>query len=77
MNATRFLSSTTFRLAIWYVGLFSVSVIVLFAFIYWSTARYMSTQSDAAIETEIQALAERYERGGIPGLRRLLSLIHI
>ena len=72
MNATRFLSSTTFRLAIWYVGLFSVSVIVLFAFIYWSTARYMTTQSDAAIETEIQALAERYERAGIPGLRRLI-----
>ena len=72
VNIARFFPSTTFKLVIWYVGLFSLSVIVIFGFIYWSTATYMATQTDAAIETEIQALAEHYEKGGIRSLRQLI-----
>ena len=72
VNIARFFPSTTFKLVIWYVGLFSLSVIVIFGFIYWSTATYMATQTDAAIETEIQALAEHYEKGGIRALRQLI-----
>ena len=72
MNQNSFLASSTFRLALLYVILFTVSVLLLFSFIYWSSVRYMATQSDAAIRTEIQALAERYESRGVPGLRRLI-----
>ena len=72
MKTARFFPTTTFKLAIWYVGLFSLSVIVIFGFIYWSTATYMATQTDTAIEAEIQALAERYEKGGIRALRQLI-----
>ena len=32
----------------------------------------MATQTDTAIEAEIQALAERYEKGGIRALRQLI-----
>lgn len=32
----------------------------------------MATQTDAAIEAEIQALAEHYEKGGIRALRQLI-----
>lgn len=32
----------------------------------------MAAQSDAAMETEIQILSERYERSGVVGLRRLI-----
>jgi len=62
------LRSATFRLALIYVLLFSVSVLGLLGFIYWSTAGYMSRQTDATIRAEIQGLAERYETDGLAGL---------
>lgn len=73
MNRNSFLRSSTFRLALLYVALFSASVLLLFAFIYWSTARYTAEQTDGAIIAEIRTLAERYETRGLPGLRRLIS----
>ncbi len=48
--------------------LFSASVLALLAFIYWSTAAYMSRQVDETIEAEIKGLAERYETDGLGGL---------
>ncbi|MGA0343128.1 MAG: ATP-binding protein [Arenicellales bacterium] len=72
MSRNKFLASSTFRLALLYVTLFTVSVLALFTFIYWSSARYMAAQSDAAMETEIRILSERYERSGVVGLRRLI-----
>ncbi|HKK02215.1 MAG TPA: HAMP domain-containing sensor histidine kinase, partial [Desulfuromonadales bacterium] len=65
--------SSTFRLALVYMGLFLVSVLLLLAFIYWFTAGYMVRQTDATIETEISGLAERYTASGLPGLHQLLS----
>ncbi|MDH3466940.1 MAG: ATP-binding protein [Gammaproteobacteria bacterium] len=68
----RLLGSSTFRLALMYVLLFSTSVLLLFAYIYWSTAAYMAGQTDDTIQAEIAGLAERYD---IRGLRGLTSLI--
>ena len=62
------LRSATFRLALIYMVLFSVSALVLLSFIYWSTAAYMSRQVDATIDAEITGLAERYETDGLRGL---------
>ncbi len=73
MNQNNFVHSSTFRLALLYVALFSISVLLLFAFIYWSTARYTAEQTDKAIVAEIRSLAERYETRGLPGLRQLIS----
>ncbi|HCL94049.1 MAG TPA: two-component sensor histidine kinase, partial [Gammaproteobacteria bacterium] len=72
MNRSNFLASSTFRLALLYVILFTVSVLLIFSLIYWSSVRYMAAQSDSAIQTEIQTLTERYENRGVPGLRRLI-----
>ena len=72
MNRSNFLASSTFRLALLYVILFTVSVLLIFSLIYWSSVRYMAAQSDSAIQTEIQTLSERYETRGVPGLRRLI-----
>ena len=72
MNRSSFLASSTFRLALLYVILFTVSVLLIFTLIYWSSVRYMASQSDSAIQTEIQTLSERYENRGVPGLRRLI-----
>ena len=61
---TRLLRSTTFRLALIYLGLFSVSVLVLLVFIDWSTAGFMRRQTDAVIEAEIRGLAEQFNQRG-------------
>ncbi len=51
-----------------YMALFATSVFFLMGFIYWSTAGYMSSQTDETIETEIIGLAEQYQRQGLNGL---------
>ncbi len=60
--------SATFRLALIYVFLFSISVGVLLGFIYWSTAAYMEQQTDDTIRAEITGLAERYQIASLNGL---------
>ncbi len=65
--------SVAWRIAIGYGALFGLSVLVLLAFIYWSTAGYTTRQMEAVIEAEVQGLAEHYRVGGLPALRRLVS----
>ncbi len=67
------LRSSTFRLALVYVTLFSTSVLGLMGFIYWFTAGYMARQADATIEAEIRGLGERYDIAGLDGLSRLVA----
>ncbi len=73
-RSSRFvLTSSTFRLALLYMLLVGVSVAILLAFIYWSTAGYMARQSDATIGAEIQGLAEQYRRRGLAGLSAVIA----
>jgi len=69
----RLLQSSTFRLALVYMLLFSLSVLLLLGFIYWSTAGYMVRQVEATIDAEIAGLAERYNQSGLSGLNALIS----
>ena len=62
-----FLRSSTFRLALLYMLLFSSSVLVLLGFIYWSTVSYISAQTDETIDIEIIDLTERYRNAGLAG----------
>jgi signal transduction histidine kinase len=72
--ATRYLlHSSTFRLALIYMALFGASVLMLLGFIYWSTAAYLTQQTDETIEAEIADLAERYRTTGLAGLTTLIS----
>ncbi len=68
----RLLRTSTFRLSLLYVGLFGASVLVLLAFIYWTTVRVIDRQTTATIEAEIRGLAEQYRARG---LRRLVAVI--
>jgi signal transduction histidine kinase len=70
---TRFLQSSTFRLALVYMTLFGASVLLLLGFIYWSTASYMSRQTDLTIDVEIDDLTERYRSDGLNGLTELMQ----
>jgi signal transduction histidine kinase len=69
----RLLRSSTFRLTLIYMALFGVSVLVLLVFIYWSTARFLAGQTDAAIEAEVTELAERYRADGLAGLTVVIA----
>jgi len=70
---TRFLRSSTFRLALLYMLLFSTSVLMLLGFIYWSTVSYIYAQTDETIDIEILDLTERYRNAGLSGLTQLLT----
>jgi len=73
VRIARLLRSSTFRLAVLYMGLFGASVAVLLTFIYWSTAGYMALQTDDTIEAEVTGLAERYGVSGLDGLVRSID----
>ena len=66
------LKTSNFRLALVYMALFGASVAVLLTFIYWSTAGYMSQQTDETIEAEVTGLAERYRLTGLAGLTEVI-----
>ena len=72
-NRHKLFHSSSFRLALLYMMLFSLSSVALLGFIYWSTAGYMAQQSDETIETEIAGLSERYESEGLAGLTLLIQ----
>src|SRR5690606_30752080 len=60
--------TTVFQLTLVYMALFSLSVLALFTFIYWSTIGYLERQTNAVIEAEIVGLLEQAERRGLVGL---------
>lgn len=67
------LASSSFRLALLYVLLFSVSVALLLGFIGGSTAYFIARQTDATISAEVQGLAEQYRRRGLTGLSAVIA----
>jgi signal transduction histidine kinase len=67
------LRTSTFRLALIYMALFGGSVLVLLCFIYFTTAGYVSRQTDEAIFAEISSLAERYRERGLDGLASTIA----
>jgi signal transduction histidine kinase len=67
------LRTSTFRLALVYMALFGGSVLVLLCFIYFTTAGYVSRQTDEAIFAEISSLAERYRERGLDGLASTIA----
>ena len=72
MRASRLLRTSTFRLSLLYVALFGASVLVLLAFIYWTTVRVIDSQTSDTIEAEVRGLAEQYRARG---MRQLIAVI--
>ncbi len=68
MRPTRLLASSSFRLSLIYLCLFSASVLILFGFIYWSATDSVTRQTDAIVDAEIRGLAEQYQQRGLAGL---------
>jgi len=56
-----------------YVTLFVISMLLVLAFVYWSTMTNMRGQIDETIEAEVIGLAERFETSGLTGMRNLIA----
>ena len=64
----RVFRSAGVRFGVIYAALFGISAAALAAFLWWSTLGLLDRQTDAAIETDAQALSERYTAGGLTAL---------
>ncbi|MGH7115234.1 MAG: hypothetical protein ACREE9_12140, partial [Stellaceae bacterium] len=61
---TRVVRTSSFRLTLLYALLFSASAVILFAVIYWATAVYMTSELDAAIDSDLTELQTVMRVGG-------------
>ena len=68
MRITKFLRTTAFRLALIYAGIFSLSVILLFAFIFWTTSVLVDRQRQQAIVADMNDLRDEFTSLGPAGL---------
>lgn len=68
MLRTRLLSTSTFRLTLLYLGVFSLSAVALLVGVYWMSVRFMERQTEETLEVERQGLLEHYSLGQIDQL---------
>lgn len=72
----RIIKTFTFRLALVYVGLFSLSVIILFGFIYTFAMNYVQSQISDALRIQYTYLINEYRETGSAGVEaRIKELI--
>lgn len=68
MRTIRILRASSFRPAIIYMLLYSLSSLAILGFIYRHTAGFMERQTEETINAEIQGLSEQYRLLGLAGL---------
>ena len=73
MPRTKPLKSSTFRLTLAYLGLFSLSAAIILAVVYWSSTRFIDRQVRDTINEEVVWLLDQYDLPGLPGLQRLVD----
>ncbi|MGE5514353.1 MAG: ATP-binding protein [Bacteroidota bacterium] len=67
------LRATTFRLALSYLGIFTVSAVALLALVSWSTSVFIEWQVQETVEAEATGLSEQYRERGIQGLADIIG----
>ena len=70
---TKLFRTTTFRLSLTYLALFSAAAIVAISYIYWNTTVLLSQQLHQTIDAELKGLAEQYRAGGLDQLVRTVA----
>ena len=70
---TKLFRTTTFRLSLTYLAVFSAAAIVALAYIYWNTTVLLSRQLNQTIDAELKGLAEQYRAGGLDQLVRIVA----
>jgi signal transduction histidine kinase len=61
------LRSSTLRLALICIATFGAAILGLFGYVYWSTASYVLSRSDAAIAADLSGLMSNYDHDGRSG----------
>jgi signal transduction histidine kinase len=62
------LKSAALRFALLYALVFGISAVALATFVWWQTAGLLDRQTIAAINADVQGLAEQWSQGGTPAL---------
>ena len=73
MLRTRPLSTSTFRLTLAYLGLFSLSAASILVVVYVASVRFMDRQARETIEDEVGWLVEQYGSGRLDVLRAIVD----
>lgn len=69
----RLLATHTFRLGLVYVALFSLSVVVLFGFIYTFATGYITQQINDSVQLRFEILNKEYKENGTKGVESRIS----
>lgn len=73
LRSTSFLRTTSFRLAAFHLGLFTLSVMVVLAVVYWFTAGFINRHTEETVLREVEELNNALTERGRIGLLRLVS----
>jgi signal transduction histidine kinase len=70
---TRTLKSSTFKLALICIAVFSAAVFALLGYVYWATTNYVHGRCDGAISADRGLLVQAYEKAGRDALIDLIN----
>ncbi|MHA1132923.1 MAG: sensor histidine kinase [Alphaproteobacteria bacterium] len=70
---TKLFRTTTFRLSLTYLALFSAAAVVAIVYLYWNTTVLLTRQLNQTIDAELTGLAEQYRAGGLDQLVRIVA----
>lgn len=73
MRRPRLFRTSSFRLTLLYVGLFSLAVLILFGTVYWSAADLMSRQIDETVRNELIEVQASAGGNGLAELRDVVT----
>ncbi|HEV7367695.1 sensor histidine kinase [Arenibaculum sp.] len=65
--------TTTFRVALVYIWLFTASVLIILGAIYYTTAGFLDRQAGETIAAELEGLREQYRQRGLRGLAEVIE----
>jgi signal transduction histidine kinase len=69
----RLLHTTTFRVALVYIWLFTASVLIILGAIYYTTTGFLDRQTGETIAAELEGLREQYRQRGLRGLVQVIE----
>src|SRR5215510_4646671 len=70
---TRTLKSSTFRLALVCIAVFSGTVFALLGYVYWATTDFVRSRCDREISADRAVLVQTYEKAGRDGLAQFVT----
>ena len=73
MQPASLLRTTTFRLALSYLGIFTISAMALLMLVSWSTTMFIEWQVQETVEAEATGLAEVYQDRDLVGLSDVIG----